>query len=204
MIWHRCVGPFGETLRTTPVSDDVLLQALLGRRVHSRRAVNEYIDATIALLQTPPAVLHAALRRLLAPAGTLASLEAGPAARSRACWLRVKTVVAAKAFVDDDAIQRDGLARLADEEKVVPRAEWASVFGVQLGRHKGWRAEASDVPRLRERVEANGGRLDGLTLVEVLSLLAPDVARVWHTPLAFFAQAQCHHAEVRPRLCIER
>ena len=196
-----CVGPFGEVVQSTPVSDDVLVMAMLGwpPKQRQRPAVTAYLTAALDWLGQPTALVHAALCHLLAPCGTLDGLKRGPAARSGACWLRVKTFVAAKAFLDDERIERASLRPLSDEENVASRAEWARIFGVPLKRANKWAVERSDAHELLARVHADGGELRSLSIVELLSLLRPHVVRAWHTPIAFYTQATSHHAEIITR-----
>ena len=196
------LGAFGQG--TVSTADDVLLYAILGWPPKMGRPlrppVAAYVHAAIALLQLPADTLHRALRRHLAPDGTLASLLAGPAAASDACWLRAKTLVGAKALMDDARVVRAGLRQLAKEDCVCTRAEWARCFGHASMKkaRTTWGVHVSSATELRARVNAAGGRLEKLSVAELLSLLRPTVVPIWHTPLGFFScAASLHPAEVR-------
>jgi hypothetical protein len=197
----RGAGPFGETLYSTDTSDDVLLSLLLGWKQPadfaglSAKALG-YLNGVLDLISRPAAALFAAMKLHLAPCGTYDGLMKSRAAKSEACWLRVKTWLVLHAFRTDARIDRESLPGLADMTRTRTRAEWARAFGVALPLPTDWPLEAVlDRAALRRRVSAAKGRLDGLSVVEHLRLLRPRMVNAWHTPFAFFVQSTTHHAE---------
>ena len=197
-----CIGPFGESTQGSPISEDVILVVLLDLEraiaadLLSQAGVQDYFAVILALLQRPKAALHAALRSYLAPDGRYDGLMQGPAT-SDVIWLRVKLLIAAKDLLDDSKIDRAQLTEIAtSEHRTFARDEWAAAFGVSLTPlRSAWPVESvSEQAALKARVRNADGRLDCLSLVELLVLLKPSRVLGWQTPFAFFVQSSSHHA----------
>jgi hypothetical protein len=165
----------------------MLLEAIVGWLDPSSLPANErrMIKLLLSTVRRHPRkVLFAALRRYLAPRGTLAELQAC----TPADWGLCKELYVAKLF-DERKVPRATLERLRDPQRVPSRAEWAAAFGIELRRPTRWRPlghEGGSLAPLRAKVAAQGDRLDGLSLREVLTvaLPMPTIGEGWGSPLS--------------------
>jgi hypothetical protein len=118
-----------------------------------------------------PSVIGALREHLIADETLQALFTAGPLKWRQCCEL-----YRALTFVHDQKIDRAILRALREEHLLHGRATWAAAFGVPLPASRRWAATA---PRSRvaffllARVQKAGGRLDKLTLEELLILAQP-------------------------------
>ena len=140
--------------------------------------------------------LFTAIRRYLAPRGTvqcLANVTPGD-------WAICKELYNAKLFFERK-VARSTLEELVRDPKKVPsRADWESAFGRPLPRPTRWRAfghQGGSLAPIRARVDAAGGKLDGLSVREVLTLALPmpTTGEGYGSPMSWFVQNHVHFAE---------
>ena len=183
---------------------DVLSGFLDPRDVRDRDCARTLQSLAHVVRTHERAPLFEAMRRLLAPRGTLRDL------RSRittASWSMCRELYSAKLFVDL-AIPPATLAKLRKLNKAPSRSDWADAFGLSLPRRgKGagrapikWRDyqdPGGDAARIERRVAERGGSLDGLSLREILtvSFPLPTLGEGWGSALGWWCASIQHHAE---------
>lgn len=169
----------------------------LSKQTAATATLLRHFVQTVLTFDAP--VLHEAIRRQLAPGGTLAELSRV----QQVTWAVAKECYVAQLFLAR-RVKKADLETLFKVPDVAPaRADVEAAFGLTLPRPTRFRKRGGigGPAELRSRVESGSGRLEDLTVRELLTLANPvqTLGEGWGSGLSWLIQNQVHFAELLTR-----